>query len=255
MDATKKSLYERALILLGEEKLKKVRNAHVAIFGLGGVGSYALEALVRAGIGTITIVDSDHVEESNINRQLLATYLTIGKSKVNAAEERILSINPDIIIHKFGLFVNKENLPEILETGFHFAIDAIDTVESKIDLLTGLYHKKIDTVSCMGAGMKLDPSCIKVSDISKTHTCPLAKAIRTELRERDIKHGITCVFSTEPPISKQTISTTNQYMPPNTNLNKQPIGSISYIPGIFGLTAAGTLIQKILEYPSAKCYI
>ncbi|HOV33387.1 MAG TPA: tRNA threonylcarbamoyladenosine dehydratase [Candidatus Hydrogenedens sp.] len=247
MDNTEKPLYERTLLLLGKEKLKELRSAHVAVFGLGGVGSYALEALVRAGVGTITIVDSDCVEESNINRQLLANYLTVGKYKIDIAEERIHSINPSIVIHKFGLFVNKENLPEILKIGFHFAIDAIDSVESKIDLLTELYHNKIDTVSCMGAGMKLDPSCIKVSDISKTHTCPLAKIIRAELRERGIKNGITCVFSTEPPLQKQIISITNQYMPSNIYLNKRSIGSISYIPGIIGLTAAGILIQYIIN--------
>ena len=247
MNNTEKSFYERTLILLGEEKVKRLKSAHIAIFGLGGVGSYALEALIRAGVGTITLVDCDRIEESNINRQLLANYSSIGKYKVDEAEERARNINPNIVIHKFALFVKKENIYEILKTGFHFAIDAIDTVESKIDLLAELYHKKIYMVSCMGAGMKLDPLCVKISDISKTHTCPLAKIIRTRLREKSIHHGITCVFSTESPMQKQMNNTTNRYIPIDTHPNKQPIGSISYIPGIIGLTAAGTLIQHILN--------
>ncbi len=239
--------FERTITLLGQEKFSKLTSAHVAIFGLGGVGGYALEALVRAGIGTITIVDFDKIEESNINRQILATYSDIGKLKVEVAEKRMLSINPKVVIYKFPLFVNSENIYHILQSGFHFAIDAIDTLNSKIDLLTSLYNERIHTVSCMGAGMKLDPLSIMVDDISKTHTCPLAKNVRTELRKRGLTHGIPCVFSTEPPKQKQI--TTNSFDDINTknNTNKQIIGSVSYIPGIFGLISAGTVIQRILN--------
>lgn len=240
--------YERTIKLLGEEDFKKLQSAHVAVFGLGGVGSYALEALVRAGIGTITIVDFDQIEESNINRQILATYPNIGKYKVDIAEERMLSINPRVIIHKFPIFINSETLPNIIHKEFSFAIDAIDTLSSKIDLLICLHKEKIYTVSCMGAGMKLDPLAIKVNDISKTHTCPLAKNVRTELRKKGITQGITCVFSIETPHQKQTDDNYNSnYLTKNNCNNKRMIGSISYIPGIFGLVSAGILIQRILS--------
>lgn len=238
---------ERTITLLGEEKFTKLQSAHVAVFGLGGVGSYALEALVRAGIGTITIVDFDKIEESNINRQILATYPDIGKYKVDIAEKRMLKINPGITIHKFPTFVNSENISEIIQKGFHFSIDAIDTLSSKIDLLVSLHKEKIFTVSCMGAGMKLDPLSIRISDISKTHTCPLARNVRIELRKRGITNGITCVFSTEAPKQKQTNNNFNDHITIINNVNKQIIGSISYVPGIFGLTSAGVLIKKILE--------
>ncbi len=238
---------QRTITLLGEEKFAKLQSAHVAVFGLGGVGSYALEALVRAGIGTITIVDYDRIEESNINRQILATYPDIGKYKVDVAEERMLKINPKIIIHKFPTFVTSENISEIFQKGFHFAIDAIDTLSSKIDLLASLYKEQIFTVSCMGAGMKLDPLSITVGDISKTHTCPLAKNVRGELKKRGIISGITCVFSTEVPKQKQINNDCNSCLKINKDIYKQIIGSVSYVPGIFGLISAGVIIQKIIS--------
>ncbi len=241
------SFSERTIGLLGKENFEKLQSAHVAVFGLGGVGSYALEALVRAGIGTITIVDFDQIEESNINRQILATYPHIGRYKVDIAEERMLSINPKVIIHKFPFFINSETLPEIIQKRFAFAIDAIDTLCSKVDLLISLHKEKIFTVSCMGAGMKLDPLSIKVDDISKTHTCPLARNVRIELRKQGITQGIICVFSTETPKHNQSITDNLNHLSINNHTKKQIIGSISYIPGIFGLTSAGVLIKQILS--------
>ncbi|MGC8739140.1 MAG: tRNA threonylcarbamoyladenosine dehydratase [Candidatus Hydrogenedens sp.] len=238
---------ERTITLLGKEKFTKLQSAHVAVFGLGGVGSYALEALVRAGIGTITIVDFDQIEESNINRQILATYPDIGRHKVDIAEERMLKINPEVTIHKFSTFVNSENILEIIKKDFHFAIDAIDTLHSKIDLLVSLYKEKIFTVACMGAGMKVDPSSITIRDISKTHTCPLAKNVRVELKKRGIINGITCVFSTETPKQIYINNDFNKNTTIHSDAKKQAIGSISYIPGIFGLTSAGIIIQKIIS--------
>ena len=236
---------QRTVTLLGKEKFKKLQSAHVAVFGLGGVGSYALEALARAGIGTITIVDFDRIEESNINRQILATYPDIGKYKVDVAEERMLKINPNITIYKFPTFITSENISEILQKRFCFAIDAIDTLSSKIDLLVALHEEQIFTVSCMGAGMKIDPLSITVDDISKTHTCPLAKNVRVELRKRGITRNITCVFSTEVPKQKPIDTNYNNFITINNNVRKKIIGSVSYLPGIFGLISAGVIIQKI----------
>ncbi len=242
-----KSFSDRTIRLIGKNNYEKLQSAHVSIFGLGGVGSYALEALVRAGIGTITIVDFDQIEESNINRQILATYPHIGRYKVDIAEERMLSINPKVIIHKFPVFINSETLPNIVQKGFPFAIDAIDTLRSKVDLLISLYKQKIFTVSSMGAGMKLDPLAIKVADISKTHTCPLAKNVRTELKKQGITQGIICVFSTETPKHTHPATNNMNHLSINNNTKKQIIGSLSYVPGIFGLTSAGVLIQHILS--------
>ncbi len=238
---------ERTIALLGEESFYKLQSAHVAVFGLGGVGSYALEGLVRAGIGKITIVDFDRIEETNINRQILATYPDVGKYKVDIAEQRMLSINPDVIIYKFPVFVENKNIDEIIQTGFQFAIDAIDTISSKVDLVSYLYRKNIFVVSCMGAGMKLDPLSIKVDDISKTHTCPLAKHVRLELKKRGITKGIPCVFSTETPKQKSPNNNLYNQITINNNIKKRFVGSISYVPGIFGLVSAGVIIQRIIN--------
>ncbi|MCA1900870.1 MAG: tRNA threonylcarbamoyladenosine dehydratase [Candidatus Hydrogenedens sp.] len=239
-----KSIFEKNVQLIGEEKQNKLKNAHVAVFGLGGVGSYALEAIVRAGVGTITIIDFDRVEISNINRQLLATYQTIDKYKTDVAEERIYTINPEVHLHKFTIFITKETIPSILKNNIQYAIDAIDTIESKVHLLESLYKNNIKTISCMGAGWKINPSAITIADISKTHTCPLAKIIRTELRKRNITKGIPCVFSKEPPIKSEISPESNLYM---FKGNKKNIGSISYLPGIIGLTAGGYIINQIIN--------
>lgn len=232
-------IFRRTILLIGRENFEKLKNSHVAIFGLGGVGGYALEAIARAGIGTITIVDHDYIEPSNINRQILASELTLKKRKVDIAEERVLSINPQIKIYKYSIFITKENLQIVTEQSPKYAIDAIDTVKSKVELLEYLYRKGITVVSCMGAGLRLNPLSIRCEDISKTHTCPLAKIVRSELKNKGISKGIYCVFSEEPPRKIEPHSKFEEF--------KKEIGSISYLPGIIGLTAAGIIIQKIIQ--------
>ncbi|MCX8065732.1 MAG: tRNA threonylcarbamoyladenosine dehydratase [Candidatus Hydrogenedentes bacterium] len=234
-------IHQRTILLTGKEGLEKLKNSHVAIFGLGGVGGYALEAIARAGVGTITIVDYDSVESSNINRQVLATIHTLKKLKTDLAEERILSVNPEAKIYKHSVYISEENLHLLTEPPPQYAIDAIDTVKSKVVLLEHLYNKGITVVSCMGAGLRLNPLKIRCEDISKTHTCPLAKAVRSELKKKGIHKGIICIFSEEPP--KQKVLKSDEFV---TNFNKG-IGSISYLPGIIGLTAGGIIIQKILK--------
>ncbi len=234
-------IHQRTLILLGKENFERIRNSHVAVFGLGGVGGYALEAIARAGVGTITIVDYDKIEPSNINRQLLSSTETLGKLKVDVAEKRILSVNPIAKIFKHPLFINKETIPIITNPLPQYAIDAIDSVGPKVELLSYLYQKNIFTVSCMGAGFKVNPLAIRCEDISKTHTCPLAKVVRSELKKVGIHKGILCVFSVEPPIKQETPLEKEE-----TSKSKN-IGSISYTPGIIGLVSAGIVLQKIIE--------
>ncbi len=236
-------IHQRTLLLIGRENLEKIRNSHVAVFGLGGVGGYALEAIARAGVGTITIVDYDKIEPSNLNRQILSSKETIGMPKVDVAEKRILSINPSAKIYKYSLFINQQTLPTITSPLPQYAIDAIDTVRSKVELLKYLHEHDIFTVSCMGAALRLNPLTVRCDDISKTHTCPLAKSIRSELKKLGITKGILCVFSIEQPMNKANKS----LVEPNKKGKKEPIGSISYIPGIIGLVSAGIVLQKIIE--------
>lgn len=243
MELDYQEIHQRTLLLIGRGNLEKIRNSHVAVFGLGGVGGYALEAIARAGIGTITIVDYDKIEPSNLNRQILSSKETIGLLKVDVAEKRILSINPSAKVYKYSLFIDQQTLPIITNPLPQYAIDAIDTVPSKVELLKYLHDHNIFTVSCMGAGFRLNPLAVRYDDISKTHTCPLARSIRNELKKIGIKKGILCVFSIEPPINKAS----RPSVEPNEKGEKEPIGSISYVPGIIGLVSAGIILQKIID--------
>ncbi len=234
MDDFENSFYSRTKAILGADGISRLFRARVAVFGIGGVGSYAFEALVRAGVGTLIIVDADIVEESNCNRQLIALQSTIGIPKVDAAARRAHDINPHCVIENHTLFINPENINSLLEMEITHAIDAIDSIESKIALIQALRQQDIPFVSCMGGAQRLDPTKIKVSDISDTFGCPHAKSIRRRLRAIGIEKGIRCVYSTETPVRKSH----------NTH------GSISYIPGIIGLTAAGIIINDIVQNES-----
>ncbi len=224
------SFYERTEALIGHDGIAKLSRARVAVFGIGGVGSYAFEALVRSGVGRIIVVDADTVEASNCNRQLIATQSTIGTPKVDCAIRRAYDINPGCVIESHRIFIAPENIYDLLRSEITHAIDAIDSIESKIALIHALLQKGIPFVSCMGGAQRLDPSKIRISDISKTFGCPHAKSVRRRLRSIGIEHGVRCVYSTETP----AIRTHNM------------LGSISYIPGIIGLTAAGIIINDIL---------
>lgn len=190
--------FSRTEILIGKENLQKLQKAKVAIFGIGGVGSYVVESLARVGVGHFLLVDKDEVEITNLNRQLIATQKTVGKAKVEVAKERILEINPEAkveILQEFFL----PNSPEILDKSVNYIVDCVDTVTAKIELVVRAKKLNIPIISCMGTGNKLDPTRLEVTDIEKTSVCPLAKVMRKELRARNIKN-LKVVYSKEEPI-------------------------------------------------------
>lgn len=230
----------RTELLVGAEGIARLRAAHVAVFGLGGVGSYAVEALARAGVGRLTVADFDQVSPSNVNRQVLALQSTIGRSKAELAATRTRDINPQAIVDALSEFVDEGNVEAALDLGMRYVIDAIDTVRAKVTLLEAAYRRGLYAVSCMGAANKLDPQAICISDIHATRGCPLAKAVRLRLRRRGITTGIRCVYSGE---NRRTWRKTGE---PDARRKRWAQGSISYVPGLFGLTAAGLVIQHIL---------
>ena len=213
--------------MLGKEAVDKLRASHVAVFGVGGVGGFCVEALARAGIGKITLIDADRVAVSNINRQIIATNATVGQYKTEAMKTRIADVNPECEVITYEEFYSEEN-PIPLD-GIDYVADCIDSVRSKLYLITEAKGKDIPIISSMGAGNKLDPTRFTVSDISKTHTDPLAKVIRTELRKKGINH-LKVVFSDEMPI--------------NPSGERTP-GSISFVPSVVGLIMAGEIIKDI----------
>ncbi len=232
---------ERTALLVGEEGVKKLINAHVLIVGLGGVGSYAAEAIARSGIGTMTIIDGDTVDPTNRNRQLQALTSTHGQNKAHLMGERIRLINPDINIHVVDQFKNPDEMKEFMKQQFTYVIDAIDSITPKLYLLETSYLNKQRIVSSMGAGGKMDPTKIEVVDISKTHHCTMAQHIRKQLRYMKISKGIKAVFSSEPP-AKHSLMTTD-----GSRFKKSAYGTISYLPAAFGLTCASVVIRDILE--------
>lgn len=229
----------RSRILIGDDGLKKLRESTVAVFGLGGVGGYAAEAIVRAGTGRIIIADFDAVTPSNINRQILALQQNTGRLKTDVAAERYMQINPQLEIIRITEHLTPGNISSILprDTEHLYAIDAIDEIAPKTALIAELYRRNIPFASSMGAGSRLDPSQVKTGDISKTSHCPLARVIRRNLKDHGIERGVRCVYSTE---------NLNRVEEPETGHCKRTQGSISFMPGIFGLTLAGIIINDIL---------
>ena len=229
MSESKDTIYTRTEMMLGEDAVARLKAAKVAVFGVGGVGGFTAEALCRAGVGSITLVDSDRVAVSNINRQIIATHSTVGKYKTEAMRERMADINPDCRVTCVSEFYSEEN--EIPLDGLDSVADCIDSVKSKLHLITRATESGVRVISSMGAGNKLDPTRFTVADISKTHTDPLAKVVRTELRKRGINH-LKVVFSDEPPI--------------NPSGERTP-GSISFVPSVVGLIIAGEIIKDIVN--------
>ena len=233
---------QRTEILVKEEGIERLQSANILIVGLGGVGSFAAEFLVRSGIGNLTIVDGDTVDITNINRQLPALNSTIGKNKTDVVAERILDINPEINLKKINEFLEPERMEEILtQEKFDYVLDCIDSLSPKLALIITCKRKKIKLVSAMGAGGKTDPSKVMVRDISKTNNCFLAKQIRKKLKKEQIHKGFRCVFSTE-------IQDENSLkMTDGSNYKKSFYGTISYMPAIFGLYAAAEVIRFLLK--------
>ena len=233
---------QRTELLVKEEGIERLQSANILIVGLGGVGSFAAEFLVRSGIGNLTIVDGDTVDITNINRQLPALNSTIGKNKTDVVAERILDINPEINLKKIYEFLEPERMEEILtQEKFDYVLDCIDSLSPKLALIITCKRKKIKLVSAMGAGGKTDPSKVMVRDISKTNNCFLAKQIRKKLKKEQIHKGFRCVFSTE-------IQDENSLkMTDGSNYKKSFYGTISYMPAIFGLYAAAEVIRFLLK--------
>ncbi len=231
----------RERMLIGNEAVRKIKEKTVLLFGVGGVGSFALEAIVRAGIGGVVLVDNDTVSLTNINRQLIADTTTVGKLKTEVAAERARAINPDIKVTRYDIFADVGNIPSIIDqTHPDYIIDAIDTVTSKLAIISAANERGIPVISSMGTGSKLDPTRFRIVDITKTHTCPLAKVMRLKLREMGITH-CDVLFSDELPIKTSSASElegqTTRHIP----------GSVSFVPSAAGLIIGGYVIRKIAE--------
>ena len=226
----------RTEMLIGLDGLEKLKKSRVAIFGVGGVGGYAVEALARAGVADITLVDSDEVSISNINRQIIATHDSVGRYKCDVMRERILSINPDAKVSVYNIYFSEETKDNFDFSSYNYIIDAIDSLSSKIELI--LLAKNTDTpiISAMGAGNKLDPTKFEVSDISKTTVCPLARATRIALRKKGINH-LKVVYSKEEPVIKNNVDEQGNRVP----------ASISFVPSVMGLIIAGEVIKDIIS--------
>lgn len=233
--------FDRTKRLLGADAMTKLNSSHVAVFGIGGVGGHAADALVRSGIGEITIVDSDEVAESNINRQLIATTKTVGRKKVDVMEERLLEINPKVKIHKYCCFFLPETKEDFLFSSYDYVIDAVDTVTAKLALVEACQEYGVPIISSMGAGNKLDPTAFEVADISKTSVCPLAKVMRRELKKRNIKH-LKVVYSKEMPLEPQD---DELFVSDEVRQRRSTPGSIAFVPSVAGLILAGEVVKDI----------
>jgi tRNA A37 threonylcarbamoyladenosine dehydratase len=229
--------FTRTNILLGDANIAKLAGKHILIAGVGGVGGYVVEAIARAGIGKITIIDNDVVDISNINRQLISNLDNIGKAKVDEFSQRIKLINPEVDLISLPIFIDENNLDELLSDKPDYVIDCIDTIESKLALIVCCLKHKLKIVSSMGAGNRIDVTKAKLADISKTQVCALARNIRLRLRKMGIKKGLTVVYSEEEPFAKPLA---------NPAGGRATNGTISYLPALFGIMLAGKVLQELI---------
>lgn len=230
--------FEREAMLIGREAVEMLASKRVALFGLGGVGSYAAEALARSGVGHLTLVDHDVVSTSNINRQLCATDDTVGKSKVTVTAARLRTINPDIRIEERAEFFLPENAASFDFSQYDYVIDAIDTVAGKVAIARCAHDAGVPMISCMGTGNKLDPTKLCVTDLAKTTTCPLARVMRRELKAYGIVH-LPVVYSTESPLTP--------LFSPDESDKKHTPGSVAFVPSVAGLIAAGEAVKALIR--------
>ena len=232
-----KEEFLRTAYVYGEEAIEKLNNSSVAVFGVGGVGGYACEALARAGIGRIDIFDKDTVSASNINRQIIALHSTVGRAKVEVMKERIADINPDCRVNAYEVFYIPENADQFDLSEYDYIIDAVDTVSAKLEIVCRADVVGVPVISAMGAGNKTDPTMFEVSDINKTSVCPLARVMRRELKSRGIKK-LKVVYSKEEPVKRDNAETEN---------GKTVPGSLAFVPSVMGLIIAGEVIKDILH--------
>lgn len=246
--------FDRERMLLGDEAMQVLAASHVAVFGVGGVGSFAAEALARAGVGAITLVDHDTVSLTNLNRQLVALHSTLGMRKTDVMASRILDINPACRVTNLPVFYEPECREDFFSRGFDYIADCIDSTRSKLDLIETAIRRGVPIISSMGTGNRLDPSKFRITDLSKTSGCPLAKVMRRELRKRGIKK-LKVVYSTEPPIEpKETeeLSCKNHCVcPPGTarkcTVRRQIPGSTAFVPSVAGLIIAGEVVKDLIK--------
>ncbi len=230
-------IYERTQLLIGEQAIEKLKSSHVAVFGIGGVGGHAAEALVRSGVGAIDLFDKDTVSESNLNRQLIAVRSNIGKLKVDAMRERIADINPDVKVVCYPVFYLPANADDYDLSQYDYIIDAIDTVTAKLELIERADRLGVPVISSMGAGNKLHPELFEIADIYETSICPLARIMRKELRARNIE-SLKVVYSKEEPVKK--------YMDRSSETRPLP-GSIAFVPSAAGIILAGAVIRDLIS--------
>lgn len=251
--------FSRTQLLVGEEGMQKLFQARVAVFGIGGVGGYTVEALARSGIGTIDLVDDDRVCLTNLNRQIFATRKTVGQYKVDVAEQRILEINPKAIVHTYKTFYAPQTADQFDFTQYDYVVDAIDTVTGKLELVEQAQKAGVPIISSMGAGNKMDPTAFEVADIYETSVCPLARVMRRELKRRGIRK-LKVVYSKEPamtPIDDMSISCrTHCICPPGTarkcTQRRQVPGSNAFVPSVVGLIIAGEVVKDLACFGGAQ---
>ncbi|MBQ8229200.1 MAG: tRNA threonylcarbamoyladenosine dehydratase [Clostridia bacterium] len=229
--------FSRTALLLGEEGVKKLNNARVAVFGVGGVGGYVVEALARSGVGALDLIDKDRVSESNINRQIIALHSTVGRLKTEVMAERVGDINPNIKVTTHDVFYLPETAHEFDFTQYDYIVDAIDTVSGKLALIENAKRCNVPVISSMGAGNKLDPTAFEVSDISKTSVCPLARVMRRELKKRGIER-LKVVYSKEEPQETKT---------QDEETGKPIPGSVAFVPSVVGLIIAGEVVKDLIK--------
>lgn len=229
--------FSRTALLIGEDQIENLKTRRIAVFGVGGVGGYVVEALARTGIGHLVLIDNDTVSLTNLNRQIIALHSTLGKYKVDVMRERALDINPELEVTVHRCFFLPENSAEFDFSSYDYVVDAVDTVTAKLQIIEMAKAVNVPVISCMGAGNKLDPTAFVVTDIANTKICPLARVMRRELKKRGIDH-CKVVYSTEPPITPA---------PSEEETNKRATpGSVAFVPSVAGLIAAGAVIEDLL---------
>jgi len=229
-------LYKRTELLVGKAGLRKLKNASIMVVGLGGVGSFAVESLARSGIGCITVVDHDIIEETNLNRQLPALCSTISQYKVDAAADRLLKINPRLKIRKYSCSFNSENSEQFFNTTYDYVLDAIDSIKDKVHLIKTCLDKKIPIISAMGTARRINPLMLSIADIKESSVCPLARRLRKELRQEGISEGFEVVFSLEAPLADAGIAD-----------EEHQLGSMVFVPASAGILMGSFVVRRILD--------